>query len=166
MVITTIERVLIPHVHSDYVLMNHAINNLNEVIWEIAKGRNVWRYKEERIEFTLTSDIADNLLSISRVDGNVLGKDYTLAFFDGSKSYDEVNRSKTRGYLELKLWDDPSIFIFTETKDGRDLNTDKEKDAASFITQLCNMVRVVKCAPPYPNKWKKNDEKIDEVGTN
>jgi hypothetical protein len=147
----------IPYVHSGYVEINHCINNLNEVIWEIAKGRDVSRYKEDKFAFLLVPDIADNLLSIRDIAGNVLGSDYTLSFSDSSKSYDERARNKNKGYLELKLWDNPSIFIFTETKDDRDLNVGKELECARFITQLCNMVRVVKCAPPYPHKWKENE---------
>ena len=145
----------IPHVHPDYVHINHAINNLNEVIWEIAKGRNSWQDREDSYGFFLTSDISDNVVSVVQISGNVLRTLYQLRFFDDSKSQFQVRTNRHRGYFELKLSN--VEYVFTETKDGRDLNTDQEVECARFITQLCNMIRVVNCAPPYPHKWKKKN---------
>lgn len=162
----SIERILIPHVHPDYVQINHCINNLNEIIWEIAKGRNVCRVTGDTFAFLITGvDISDNVVSVVRIEGNLQGKQYTLTFSDTSTSYDSFTRNKSRGYLELRVYNDVKQYIFTDTKDSRDFNTDQEGECAAFITQLCNRVRVVKVAPPYSHKWKKNNEKTDEVGT-
>ena len=43
-------------------------------------------------------------------------------------------------------------YIFTHEKEVSDINTSEEIGAAQFITQLCNMVRVVKAALPYSKK--------------
>jgi len=151
---TTIPIQNIPYVHKDYEEINHCINNLNDLIWNVSKGVNSWCTREDKFGFFISGlDISDNILSVFRIDGNLMNRDYALTFFDTSKSYYEVRTTKHLGYLELKIWNDPSIsYVFTETKDSRDKNTDKEIEAAQFITQLCDMVRVVKAALPYSKK--------------
>jgi len=64
----------IPYVHKDYPEINHCINNLNDVIWNVAKGSRIWKHKEDKFAFFPISDISDNVVFINKIDGNILGQ--------------------------------------------------------------------------------------------